>query len=69
MWVSESECNFIVVLILRKQAELPPVALEYLGKETQGLVNHEIKLDYDYWTAGRSISISFLTKFLMIDPR
>jgi hypothetical protein len=63
------EYNFIAVLILRKQAELPPVAQEYLEKETLGLVSHEINLDYDYWTAGWSISISFLTSSLTTDLR
>ncbi|EKM84070.1 hypothetical protein AGABI1DRAFT_32708 [Agaricus bisporus var. burnettii JB137-S8] len=40
----------LVLLRTVKYSELPPVAQEYLGKETQGLVNHEIKLDYDYWS-------------------
>ncbi len=41
-----------LLLMICKLADIPPEAQEYLDKEVHGLVKHEIKLDYDYWTAG-----------------
>ena len=38
--------------MIRKLAELPDNAREFLASEAGPLQKHSIDLDYDYWTAG-----------------
>ena len=44
--VTESTC---------KPADIPVEAQEFLSKEAKGLVEYNLDLDYDYWTAGACV--------------
>ncbi|KAJ3517865.1 hypothetical protein NLJ89_g229 [Agrocybe chaxingu] len=48
---SASDGERLVLLRVPNQADIPPEAREFLDREAKGFVNHEIELDYDYWTA------------------
>lgn len=38
-----------------KPADIPTEAQEFLDKEAKGLVQYNVDLDYDYWTAGACV--------------
>lgn len=42
---------------LCKPADIPPQAQEFLDKEARGLVDYQIELNYDYWTAGMYFNV------------
>ncbi|PPQ63825.1 hypothetical protein CVT24_009775 [Panaeolus cyanescens] len=48
---SQPDGDRLVLLRVSEKSDLTPEAKAFLDRESKGLVNYEIDLDYDYWTA------------------
>ncbi|KAF9055845.1 Met-10+ like-protein-domain-containing protein [Panaeolus papilionaceus] len=48
---SQPDGDRLVLLRVSEKSDISPDAKAFLDRESKGLVNYEIDLDYDYWTA------------------
>ncbi|PPQ79404.1 hypothetical protein CVT25_002674 [Psilocybe cyanescens] len=54
---SQPDGDRLVLLRMSTKADIPQQAQEFLDKESKGLVDYKIQLNYDYWTAEECLQV------------